>query len=166
MDAHGSHGCPSLSEKHVRLRDCCHRLHAADLVGSDVAQQIRKINPAQDILFASGYSDPNFLTDMLMGGVARSFIAKGRAIDEARNTVLTSIRLYENKNRILGPDDYQPEKTEKDAAQHGLIGRSRAMRDLIDQITEAAPAPRRRAHCRRNRNGQGNLARACRTTSG
>ena len=29
-----------------------------DLVGSDVAQQIRKINPAQDILFASGYSDP------------------------------------------------------------------------------------------------------------
>jgi len=112
-----------------------------DLLGSEVAQQIRKTNPTQDILFASGYSETDYLTDMLTSGLARSFISKGKSIEQAREIVLTSIRLYENKHRIIGADDHQPDKTERDAAQHGFVGRSPATKDLIEQINRVRLLP-------------------------
>jgi len=112
-----------------------------DLKGSEVAQQIKRINPAQDILFASGHTESNYLTDMLISGSARSFLVKGRSIQDMRDTILTSLRLYENKNRVVGVDDYSPEKAEKKAAMFGFIGRSRAAENLSCQVPEIRKMP-------------------------
>ncbi len=112
-----------------------------DLKGSEVAQRIRKINPTQDILFASGHSNPEYLTDMLTTGVARSFIVKGRPVQQTRDLVLTGIHLFENRHKVVGADDYQPEKFERDAAQLGFVGRSRAMHEVIQQIKHLRSLP-------------------------
>jgi len=109
--------------------------------GPEVAKQIRRINPNQDILFASGYTDPEYLTDMLVSGDARSFSRERSS--RGRNTRydfnLTS-NLRESEPRP-GRDDYSPDKTEARAARFGIVGRSRATSDLIDQIEKLRNCP-------------------------
>ena len=105
-----------------------------DLKGSEVAQHIKKINPIQDILFASGFERTDYLTDMLMSGLARTFIPKGTPVEESRNKILDSISIFENKHRVLDASDYSQSRTEQMARQFNLIGRSRAIHKVVNQI--------------------------------
>lgn len=111
-----------------------------DYRGSEVAQQIRRINPVQDILFASGFSKPEYLTDMLVAGCARTFIVKGQPVEDTRDTILSSIRLFERKNRVLDVADHPPDRIESLAKQFGLVGRSRETYTLIEQAQKYCAA--------------------------
>ena len=112
-----------------------------DQRGTEVAQQLRKINPVQDVLFASGFRDPEYLTAMLEAGFARTFIQKGRSVEEVRGKILDSIAVYENKNRVLGHDEVTSPKAEIDLKKYGFIGRSSQMQRVIELIRKFRHLP-------------------------
>jgi DNA-binding NtrC family response regulator len=105
-----------------------------DLVGSEVARHLKKINPSQDILFASGYNDSEYLTEMLETGCARTFLPKGRSVEETRSKILDSISIFERKNKVLGSDDFCPSKAELALKSFGFVGRSRALYEVTEAV--------------------------------
>lgn len=112
-----------------------------DLKGSEVALTLKKLNPTQDFLFASGYSDPDYLIDFLEVGGMRSFLFKGKPIEEMRARILDSIALYQSKNRILGRDEYAPSKREAEMRGIGIVARSKAMSEIFDKIQRYRESP-------------------------
>lgn len=112
-----------------------------DQVGSEIARHIRKLNPDQDILFASGYQNPEYLIDLLETGGARSFICKDRPTNEIRSRILDSISIYQNKNRVVGLDDYSQSKAEIELKAAGIIGRSQVMCAVLKQINKYISSP-------------------------
>lgn len=54
-----------------------------DLKGTEVCQHLRRINPEQEFLFASGHFELEYLTDQLETG-ASGFLKKGSSIAEDR----------------------------------------------------------------------------------
>lgn len=112
-----------------------------DIKGSEVSKVVRKINPEQDILFASGYQESNYLMDLLETGGARSFIFKGRPSSEIRSKILESISSYQNQNRVLGYDQYTPSDVEKELRDIQMIGRSGAMAQILEQIKRYRESP-------------------------
>lgn len=105
-----------------------------DHKGSEVAKTIRKLNPSQDILFTSGHREPEFLIDLLEAGSARTFLPKGRPMEEIRSKILDSIAIYENGNRVLGLDSYNPSKAELALNAAGFVGRSPALFEVLGKI--------------------------------
>ncbi|HMN68519.1 MAG TPA: sigma 54-interacting transcriptional regulator [Bdellovibrionales bacterium] len=102
-----------------------------DLKGSEVALTIKKLNTQQDILFASGFNDPNNLIDLLETGGSRSFIYKGRPPEEIAARILDSLTIYEKQNRVLGADFSDKSEIEADLRRDGIIGRSKIMHDVL-----------------------------------
>ncbi len=114
-----------------------------DFKGTEVVQQICKINPAQDILFASGFQETDFLMDMLQTGGARKFIPKGKPTSEVKSIILDSIKIYELKNRVLGFDDYCPHKNELELKNHGFSGRSAKLLESVKKAVKYRDTPYR-----------------------
>ena len=112
-----------------------------DLKGSEVALTLKKINPIQDFLFTSGYTEPEYLIDFLEVGGMRSFLFKDRPIDEMRARILDSISLYLSKNRVIGRDDYAPTKREAEMRLMGLVARSSVMHDICANIQKYKESP-------------------------
>lgn len=112
-----------------------------DLKGSEVAQSIKRLNPSQDILFASGYGDSAFLIDLLETGGARSFLFKGRPIDDLRGRILESISIYHARNRVVGADEYSPSKAEIELREAGFIGRSFQLLSVLKKIHTYRESP-------------------------
>jgi DNA-binding NtrC family response regulator len=112
-----------------------------DQKGSDVARTIRKLNPGQDILFASGHRDPDFLIDLLETGAARTFLPKGLPMEEIKSRVLDSIALWENRGRVLGPDEYVPSKAELELRSAGFVGRSAGLYGVLQKIERYRESP-------------------------
>ena len=105
-----------------------------DLKGSEVGQHIRKLNPDQDIVFASGFRDPEYLIDLLQTGVARTFLSKGRPSEELKSIFLEAISTYRNENRIIGFDEYEPAKAELELRNEGFISKSKVMIEMLELI--------------------------------
>lgn len=114
-----------------------------DFKGTEVVQQICKINPSQDILFASGYQETDFLVDMLETGGARKFIPKGKPATEIKLIILDSIKIYELKNRILGFDDYSPHNNELALKSFGFAGRSSKLLQSVKKAVKYRDTPYR-----------------------
>ena len=112
-----------------------------DHKGSEVAKAIRKLNASQDILFASGFRDPDFLIDLLETGGARSFLPKGRSMTEIVPKILESVAIYENFNRVLGHDGYSQSKVELELKRAGFIGRSFLMYEILQKIERYRSSP-------------------------
>jgi len=112
-----------------------------DLKGSEVALTLRKINPNQDFLFTSGYSEPEFLIDFLEVGGMRSFLFKDRPVEEIRSRILDSVSIYQTKNRIVGRDDYEPTKREAEMRLIGFVARSTAMYEIYEKIQKYKESP-------------------------
>jgi len=112
-----------------------------DLKGSEVALTLRKINPSQDFLFTSGYSEPEYLIDFLEVGGMRSFLFKDRPVEEIRSRILDSISLFHSKNRVIGRDDYTPTKREAEMRLAGLVARCTAMHDIYEKIQKYKESP-------------------------
>ena len=112
-----------------------------DHKGSEVAKTIRKLNPLQDILFASGYREPDFLIDLLETGGARSFLPKGCPMDEIRARILDSVAIYENRNRVVGMDSYSLSKAEVELKAAGFVGRSPGLYGVLGKIERYRASP-------------------------
>jgi DNA-binding NtrC family response regulator len=112
-----------------------------DHKGSEVAKTIRKLDPVQDILFASGHRDPDFLIDLLETGSARTFLPKGCPMDEIRARILDSISIYENRNRVLGLDSNNPSKAEVELKTAGFVGRSPGLYGVLGKIERYRASP-------------------------
>lgn len=112
-----------------------------DLKGSEVAQCIKRLNPNQEMLFASGYEDPKFLIDFLETGGARSFLSKGRPIDELRGRILDSISVYHSRNRVIGADDYCPTKAEIELRRAKFVGRSFHLLSVLKKANTYRESP-------------------------
>ena len=112
-----------------------------DMKGSEVARSLRKINPIQEVLFASGHTEPEFLIDILETGGSRTFIQKGRPTEETRGRILESVEHYLSKNRVIGADDYSAQKVEAELKSFGFIGRSPAMALVLDKIKRYKDSP-------------------------
>jgi two-component system response regulator AtoC len=107
-----------------------------DLKGSEVGLTIKKINPSQDILFASGFRDPENLIDLLETGGARSFLYKDRPVEEIKARILDSISIYEKSTRIIGLDEYSPGTVEQELKAEGFVGRSPKMQQMLSAIRQ------------------------------
>lgn len=110
-----------------------------DLKGSEVGLTLKKINPAQDVLFASGFNDPANLIDLLETGGSRSFLYKGRDADEIAARIFDSISLYEKKTRVIG--EYSPSQIETELRAEGFIGRSAKMYEVLKEIRKFREEP-------------------------
>lgn len=111
-----------------------------DFKGTEVCQHLRRINPEQEFLFASGHSDPAYLLDQLETG-SSGFLIKGSPISEMKNKVLSSIIKYQTKNRLLNAADFEPTKAELELKQHGFISRSQIMLQMLKEIESAKNSP-------------------------
>jgi two-component system nitrogen regulation response regulator NtrX len=131
-----------------------------DQNGSVVAPHLRKLNPEQDILFASGHNDPSYLIDLLETGCARSFIVKGRAPEETRQRILESIAIYQNKNRVIGKDDHSPSQIERLLNAAGFIGCSQAQLKILEQIKRCREQNYSVALIGETGSGKGKIAKA------
>lgn len=113
-----------------------------DMKGSEVCRSLRRINPEQEILFASGHQNPEYLTDILETGTA-GFLVKGRGADELRERVLQSVDRYEKKLRVLGRDNYSPTEAEIELRRVGFVGRSKPLYTVLKEIERYLPSPYR-----------------------
>lgn len=105
-----------------------------DIKGSEVAQIIRRINSTQDYLFATGFTEVENLLDLLETGGARSFLNKGRPIEELKDRILESVSLYLHQNRLISHDTPEPEKIELEIRSEGFVGRSLKTYEVIKTI--------------------------------
>ncbi len=106
-----------------------------DLKGSDVALTIRKFNPTQECLFTSGFDDPANLIDVLETGAGKSFLFKGRPIEELRRRILDSIEDYHLNRRLISQTAEEESKTEIKFRTLGMIGgRAPSMIWLMDRF--------------------------------
>ncbi len=112
-----------------------------DLKGSEVGLTLKKLNPAQDILFASGFDNPANLIDLLETGGSRSFLYKGDDTEEIAARIFDSISLYEKQTRVLGMDNYAPGQIEAELRAEGFIGRSPGMYEVLREIQKFRDEP-------------------------
>ena len=111
-----------------------------DLRGTEVCQHLRRLNPDQGILFASGFLNVEYLTDQLETGAA-GFLKKGSPTAGLRDQILRVISNYEKRTRVIGFDDYEPGKAEIELKQEGIIGRSQSMHAVLSQVKTARNSP-------------------------
>ncbi len=111
-----------------------------DFKGTEVCQHLRRINPEQEFLFASGHSDPAYLLDQLETG-SSGFLVKGNSISEMKNKVLSSLVKYQTKNRLLNQSDFEPTKAELELKQQGFVSRSPVMLKMLKEIESAKNSP-------------------------
>lgn len=104
--------------------------------GTEICQTLRRLNPEQDFLFTSGHEKLEYIMDVATTG-SSGFLFKGRPIQELRDKILQSLATFENKNRVLGLDDYEPTKAELDLKSAGFIGRSQALYKMLGEIETA-----------------------------
>lgn len=112
-----------------------------DLKGSEVATTLRKINSAQEFLFTTGHEKPDYLIDLLETGAGRGFLFKGRPTDELRSRILAAVADYRNMRRLIGLDSDEISRLELDLSQEGMIGRSPAMKPVLDAIRRFRAEP-------------------------
>jgi DNA-binding NtrC family response regulator len=105
-----------------------------DWKGSDVARHLRKLNPIQDILFATGHTEPEYYVDLLETGCARSFIQKGKPVEHIRQCILDSISVFHSHNKVTNSDDYSPTKAEQELKAEGIVGKSPALYEILKTI--------------------------------
>jgi DNA-binding NtrC family response regulator len=105
-----------------------------DIKGSEVAQIIRKTNPSQDFLFATGFTETENLLDLLETGGSRGFLNKGRPIEELKNRILESVSLYLHQNRLINYDVAEPEKIELEIRSESFVGKSLKTYEVIRTI--------------------------------
>jgi len=106
-----------------------------DLKGSEVALTIRKINPAQECLFATGHDDPANLLDVLETGAGRNFLFKGRSTDELHRRICESIADYRQNRRLINQTPEEESSSEAEFRKLGMIGgRAPAMAKLLDVL--------------------------------
>ena len=106
-----------------------------DLKGSEVALTIRKITPSQECLFTSGFDDPVNLIDVLESGAGKSFLFKGRPIEELRRRILDSIDDYRLNRRLISQTAEEESSTEIKFRKLRMIGgRAPSMARLMDTL--------------------------------
>lgn len=103
-----------------------------DMRGSEVCQQIRRINPEQELIFTSGHQNPDYLTDILETGTA-GFLRKGRPAAEMRECILQSLDRYQKKSRVIGQDQYSASQAELELRAAGFIGRSEGLYKVLKE---------------------------------
>lgn len=104
--------------------------------GTEVCQTLRKLNPDQDFLFASGHEKLDYIMDVATTG-SSGFLLKGRPTQELREKILQSLAIFENKNRVLGSNDYEPSKAELELKMAGFVGRSQSLYRMLGEIDSA-----------------------------
>lgn len=111
-----------------------------DQKGTAVCETLRRLNPEQDFLFASGHDDPEFIMDVAATG-SSGFLAKGRPAAELRDKIQRSLSNFETRIRVIGHDDYEQSKAELELKANGFIGRSQVMYSMLKEIETAKKSP-------------------------
>lgn len=111
-----------------------------DLKGSEVCQLLRRTNQDQEFLFASGHSDPEFLTDQLETG-ASGFLRKGTDVSAIKNKILTCINRYNEKHRLISFTTSEQTLAEAALKNYGIIARSGVMAQMLQEIESAKNSP-------------------------
>ncbi len=108
-----------------------------DLKGTEVCQHLRKINNDQTFLFASGYSNNEFLIDQLKTGGAFSFLIKGSPVVEMKNTILAAVKENQTKNGLLKNLNFEPTTAQLELKKNGFISQSLLMLQMLKEIESA-----------------------------
>lgn len=104
------------------------------VTGADLAEHIKKENPLQAFIFMSGFDDKDFLKSMLKVGASKNFIEKGSEPEEILNTVRMTLAEIGIKDKSDEPDTFEDElKREAEIRAFGLIGKSKALHQLVKQ---------------------------------
>lgn len=111
-----------------------------DYKGTEVCQHLRKINPDQEFLFASGHFELEYLTDQLETG-ASGFLKKGDSILEMKNKILSSVLKYQTKNRLIGKSEFEQTAAVLELKKYGFISKSTLMHQMIKEIESAKNSP-------------------------
>ncbi len=110
--------------------------HLPDLKGAELAEILKRRNKNQQITFATGDSTKATLTALLKTGSAVSFISKSDSPAEMLKEIEKGIDAYRRGKRVLAqpesPSDLS--EIERALAAEGIIGRSKAMFDVLRKI--------------------------------
>lgn len=109
--------------------------HLPDLKGAELAEIIKRKNPKQEIVFATGDLTPPTLTALLKTGSAVSFLSKGDSADLMLREIEKGISAYRKGKRVLAPETDSTDLSENERAltAAGIIGRSNAMFEVLQK---------------------------------
>lgn len=103
--------------------------HLPDLKGAELAEILKRKNPAQEIIFATGDLSSATLTSLLKSGSAVSFLSKADEPEQMLEAIEKGIAAYRRGKRVLShapaPEDVS--EIERALATEGIIGRSSGM---------------------------------------
>lgn len=109
--------------------------HLPDLKGAELAEILKRKNPTQEIVFATGDLTPTTLTSLLKSGSSVSFVSKADGQEQMLHAIEKGIATYRKGRRVLStaaePDDV-PE-IERALAAEGIIGRSSVMLEVLQK---------------------------------
>ena len=109
--------------------------HLPDLKGAELAEILKRKNPVQEIVFATGDLTPNTLTSLLKTGSAVSFLSKADSQAQMLEAIEKGIAAYRRGKRFLAPtvDPEDVSEIERALAAEGIIGRSAAMFEVLQK---------------------------------
>ena len=104
--------------------------------GGDICRHLKRINREQLFLFTSKHFEKEFLLDQLRVG-SDGFVDKTSGPEAIRSEVSRAIALYEQEARVLGVDDLEKSKIQRELESEGMIGRSSAMFKMLGELRAA-----------------------------
>ena len=109
--------------------------HLPDLKGAELAEIIKRKNPDQQIVFATGDLSHTTLTALLKTGSAISFVSKGDAPDQMLREIEKGIHAYRRGKRVLARPEDSADISEMERALEsaGIVGRSQLMFDVLQK---------------------------------
>lgn len=112
-----------------------------DMTGAEVADHMRKANPDQTLIFATGHRNPDYLIDILETGSAADFIAKNSSAQQTAAKIMGAVRLFQESLGLVSSSNYQPTRAEMEIRAEGLLGRSPAMLEVARKIRKFRDQP-------------------------
>ncbi len=108
--------------------------HLGELKGDEIAGVLRKINPDQFIIFATGDFTSETMLRLLNAGPALRFIAKGGGPDSILNPIRHVVSKFQNEKRLIGIEKTSQDKISQDLSQISMAGRSEALHEVYKRV--------------------------------
>lgn len=111
--------------------------HLPELSGSDLAESIKKRNPGQQILFATGDLTLNTVQKLFESDLSSGFLPKGITQMEIKSKVDLCIEKYRSTTRLLVPDSNEDlSQVEKNLERINIVSRSPSMASVYRKICD------------------------------
>ncbi len=135
----GNKGIAAFKEKHFDLVLCDFRL--GDKEGAEVLKEIKQINHDTAVIIITGYSDIKVAVEVIKQG-AYDYITKPLVPDEVLNLINRALDTNTSQNNINSVANKYVTKNNaagKDNNSQFLVGKSKAIEEVYDQIKTIAP---------------------------